>query len=327
MFSTRTYDRASFEAATVGTDLRFTYLQDRLGPDTAVLARGADAVCLFVNDDGGAETLAVLAANGVRYIALRSAGFNHIDLDVAARLGMPVVRVPAYSPNAVAEHTIALILSLNRRIHRAYNRVRDRNFSLEGLVGFDLNGKVAGVVGTGQIGALVARLLWHFRCHVLAFDPVPDTGLIALGVAYTDLDTLWRDSDIITLNTPLTASTHHLVGEASIAKMKPGVMIVNTGRGPLIDTGAAIDGLKTGRIGSLGLDVYEEEADLFFEDRSEEILWDDTFARLLTFPNVLITAHQAFLTAEALRAIATTTVANLTDLARGQRCVNTVARP
>jgi D-lactate dehydrogenase len=326
MFSTRSYDRASFEAATAGTSLRFNYLKDRLEPDTAALARGADAVCLFVNDDGGAESLATLAASGVRYIALRSAGYNHVDLEAAARLAMPVVRVPAYSPNAVAEHTIALILSLNRRIHRAYNRVRDRNFSLEGLVGFDLNGKVAGVIGTGQIGALVARFLWHFRCHVLAVDPAPDDGLLGLGVTYTDLDTVWRDSDIITLNTPLTASTHHLVGETSIARMKPGVMLINTGRGPLIDTGAAIDGLKTGRIGALGLDVYEEEADLFFEDRSEEILWDDTFARLLTFPNVLITAHQAFLTTEALSAIASTTVANLIDLARGEPCVNIVVR-
>ena len=288
------------------------------------LAHGSDVACIFVNDDASAPTLEILAAEGVRVLALRSAGFNHVDLHAAGRLGITVVRVPAYSPNAVAEHTIALILALNRHIHRAYNRVRDRNFSLDGLVGFDLAGKVAGVVGTGQIGAIVARLLWHFRCRVLAFDPFPDPDLAELGVTYTSIEEVWRASDIITLNTPLTPETYHLVNPATIAQMKPGVMIVNTGRGPLIDTAAAIDGLKTGRIGSLGLDVYEEESALFFEDRSEEILWDDTFARLLTFPNVLITAHQAFLTHEALAAIATTTVANLVDLAAGRPCPNVV---
>ncbi len=324
MFSTRSYDRSSFDAAVAGTSLRLTYLEDRLSPATAGLARGAQAVCLFVNDDAGAESLERLAALGVRFVALRSAGFNHIDLDAAARLGLDVVRVPAYSPNAVAEHTIALILALNRRIHRAYNRVRDGNFSLDGLVGFDLAGKVVGVIGTGQIGAIVARLLWHFRCQVLAADPVPDQGLRQLGVTYTDPERIWRESDIITLNAPLTPATHHLVDAATVAKMKPGVMIVNTGRGPLIDTAAAIDGLKAGRIGSLALDVYEEEAGLFFEDRSEQILWDDTFARLLTFPNVLITAHQGFLTTEALTAIATTTVANLIDLEAGRPCANAV---
>jgi D-lactate dehydrogenase len=324
LYSARSYDRASFAQASEETDLRFTYLEDRLTPSSAALARGASAVCLFVNDDAGAESLERLAEVGVRHVALRSAGFNHVDLLAAQRLGLSVVRVPAYSPNAVAEHTIALILALNRRIHRAYNRVRDRNFSLEGLVGFDLRGKVAGVVGTGQIGALVARLLWHFRCRVLAVDPIPDQGLVELGVMYTDHAELWRESDIISLNAPLTPETRHLVRADTVAQMKPGVMIVNTGRGPLIDTTAAIDGLKSGRIGSLALDVYEEESALFFEDRSEQILWDDTFARLLTFPNVLITAHQAFLTAEALTAIATTTVENLLDLAAGRPCPNAV---
>jgi D-lactate dehydrogenase len=324
LYSARSYDRASFAHAAEGTALRFTYLEDRLTPTTATLARGAAAVCLFVNDDAGAESLEQLAAVGVRHVALRSAGFNHVDLLAAQRLGLSVVRVPAYSPNAVAEHTIALILALNRRIHRAYNRVRDRNFSLEGLVGFDLRGKVAGVVGTGQIGALVARLLWHFRCRVLAVDPVPDEGLRELGVTYADHEQLWRESDIISLNAPLTPETRHLVRTETVAQMKAGVMIVNTGRGPLIDTAAAIDGLKSGQIGSLALDVYEEESALFFEDRSEQILWDDTFARLLTFPNVLITAHQAFLTSEALTAIATTTVGNLLDLAAGRPCPNAV---
>ena len=232
------------------------------------------------------------------------------------------MRVPAYSPNAVAEHTIALILALNRRIHKAYNRVRDGNFALDGLVGFDLAGKTVGVVGTGRIGALVARLAWHFRCDVIAHDPDRRPALVDLGVRYVGLDELWERSHVVTLNCPLTAETHHLVSPSVIARMRPGVMLVNTGRGALIDTLAVIDGLKTGQIGSLALDVYEEEADLFFEDRSAEIIGDDVFARLLTFPNVLITAHQAFLTREALDAIAATTLANLDALAAGEPCPN-----
>jgi D-lactate dehydrogenase len=288
------------------------------------LAAGCDAACIFVNDDGSAASLEALARAGVRHLALRSAGFNHVDLEAAQRLGIPVVRVPAYSPNAVAEHTIALILALNRRIHRAYNRVRDRNFALDGLVGFDLKDKTAGVLGTGKIGGLVARLLWHFRCRVLAYDPYPDERLIELGVEYADMDQIWAESDIISLNMPLLPETRHLVNSETIARMKRGVMIVNTGRGPLIDTPAVVDALKTGHIGSFAADVYEEEGALFFEDRSEEVLWDDTFARLLTFPNVLLTAHQAFLTNEALEAIASTTLGNLADLAAGRDCPNLV---
>jgi D-lactate dehydrogenase len=234
------------------------------------------------------------------------------------------VRVPAYSPNAVAEHTIALILALNRHIPRAYNRVRDGNFSLDGLVGFDLAGKTAGIVGTGRIGALVARLLWHFRCEVICFDPYENPRVTELGMRYVDLEELWSRSDLISLNCPLTAETNHLVSASTIEQMKPGVMIVNTGRGALIDTVAVIDGLKSGRIGSLALDVYEEEAELFFEDRSGQVIADDVFARLLTFPNVLITAHQAFLTNEALAAIAATTLENLSTLAAGDRCPNEV---
>jgi D-lactate dehydrogenase len=260
----------------------------------------------------------------VRFVALRSAGFNHVDLKVAEEAGLAVVRVPAYSPNAVAEHTIALILALNRHIPRAYNRVRDGNFSLEGLVGFDLNGKSAGVLGTGRIGGLVARLLWHFRCRVLAHDPVPDDKLAELGVEYVDLDRLWAESDVISLNMPLLPATRHIVNAAAIRRMKRGVMLVNTGRGPLIDTAAVIEALKSGHIGSLALDVYEEEHALFFEDHSQDILADDTFARLLTFPNVLITAHQAFLTTEAVAAIAGTTLSNLRDLAAGRPCANAV---
>ena len=255
---------------------------------------------------------------------MRCAGFNNVDLDAATRLGIDVVRVPAYSPNAVAEHTIALILALNRRIYKSYNRVREGNFSLEGLVGFDLAGKTAGVVGTGRIGTLVARLLWHFRCEVICHDPFENPRVTDLGMTYVDIDELWSRSDVISLNCPLTPASHHMVSSSVIEQMKPGVMLVNTGRGALIDTPAVIDGLKTGRIGSLALDVYEEEANLFFADRSTEVLNDDVFARLLTFPNVLITAHQAFLTREALAAIAATTLENLADLASGKGCLNTI---
>ncbi len=293
-------------------------LEDRLRLPTVPLAEGAQAVCVFVNDVLDDAALTALAAVGVRHVALRCAGFNNVDLVAAARLGLDVVRVPAYSPNAVAEHTIALILALNRRIHKAYNRVRDGNFALDGLVGFDLAGKTVGVVGTGRIGALVARLAWHFRCEVVAHDPNVDQRLVELGIGYVGLDELWERSHVVTLNCPLTADTHHLVSADVIARMRRGVMLVNTGRGALIDTLAVIDGLKTGHIGSLALDVYEEEADLFFEDRSDEIIGDDVFARLLTFPNVLITAHQAFLTREALDAIAVTTLDNLDRLAAGE---------
>jgi D-lactate dehydrogenase len=324
VFSAKPYEVAPFEAANGDRRFEIDRYEDRLRPATAPLADGADAVCIFVNDVADAETLTILANGGVRFVALRCAGFNNVDLDAAGRLGMTVVRVPAYSPNAVAEHTIALILALNRRIYKAYNRVRDGNFSLDGLVGFDLAGTTAGIVGTGRIGALVARLLWHFRCEVICHDPFEDPGLVELGVRYTSLDEIWALSDVISLNCPLSPDTHHLVSTDAVQQMKPGVMLVNTGRGALIDTMAVIDGLKSGQIGSLALDVYEEEGDLFFEDRSGEVIADDTFSRLLTFPNVLITAHQAFLTREALGAIADTTLANLDDLAAGRPCPNVI---
>jgi D-lactate dehydrogenase len=324
MYSTRTYDRTSFDHAAGADRHHFRFVDARLAPETVPLAEGCEAVCAFVNDDLGEATLRRLAAVGVRHVALRSAGFNHVDLHTAGELGVSVVRVPAYSPNAVAEHTIALILAVNRHIARAHYRVRDHNFSLEGLVGFDLKGKTAGVIGTGNIGALVARLLWHFRCRVLAFDPVVDETLVELGVTYVELDEIWPRCDIISLNAPLLKSTYHLVNADTIARCKRGLMLVNTGRGPLIDTAAAVDGLKSGQIGSLALDVYEEEGALFFQDRSGDILDDDVFARLLTFPNVLVTAHQAFLTNEALQAIAEVTIANLDDLEAGRVCPNVV---
>ena len=325
MFSAKAYEQESFANANAQHGHAIDTFENALTARTAPLAAGAEAVCIFVNDTADEEVLETLAAFGVRHVALRCAGFNNVDLTTASRLGMIVVRVPAYSPNAVAEHTIALILSLNRRIYKAYNRVRDGNFSLEGLVGFDLAGKTAGVVGTGRIGAIVARLLWHFRCEVICVDPFKNPRVTQLGIPYVGIDELWSRSDVISLNCPLTAESHHMVSNDVIARMKPGVMLVNTGRGALIDTPAVIDGLKSGRIGSLALDVYEEEANLFFTDRSDEVLNDDVFARLLTFPNVVITAHQAFLTHEALDAIAATTLANLTDLQHARQCSNQVS--
>ena len=313
MFSARTYDRASFEEALEerGDDVELVWIESRLDADSARLAAGSEVVCAFVNDDLSAPVLEILADIGVRAVALRCAGFNNVDLDAAATLGLRIVRVPAYSPNAVAEHTLALILALNRKIHRAHNRVRDGNFRLDGLVGFDLAGTTVAVVGTGRIGGIVARLLWHLRCEVLAVDDWHDPHLLDLGVEYTSWEDACARAQIITLNCPLTEETHHLIDAEAIERMQPGVMVVNTGRGPLIDTEAVVEGLKARKIGSLALDVYEEEGPLFFEDRSAEILTDDTFARLLTFHNVLITAHQAFLTQEALEAIATTTLDNI----------------
>jgi D-lactate dehydrogenase len=324
MFNAKPYDVESFERANSHARYDIDFLEGRLNVRTAELARGADAVCVFVNDVVDADVLGALHQLGVRHVLLRCAGFNNVDLTAAAALGMAVCRVPAYSPNAVAEHTIALILALNRRIHRSYNRVREGNFSLDGLVGFDLAGKTVGVVGTGRIGTLVARLLWHFRCDVICFDPVENPRITELGMTYVDIAELWRRSDLISLNCPLSPSTHHLVSDEAIEQMKPGVMLVNTGRGALVDTVAVINGLKSGRIGSLAIDVYEEEAELFFEDRSSEVIADDVFSRLLTFPNVLITAHQGFLTHEALAAIAETTLGNLDDLEAGRVCPNQV---
>ncbi|MEM7667444.1 MAG: 2-hydroxyacid dehydrogenase [Pseudomonadota bacterium] len=315
VFSTKRYDERYLTAANKGVhDLKF--FEMRLSPETTPLAEGFDAVCAFVNDDLGRDTVCELATGGVRIVALRSAGFNHVDLEAAASAGIAVARVPAYSPYAVAEHTLALILTLNRKLHRAYNRVREGNFELDGLLGFDLYGKTVGIVGTGNIGEIVARILNGFGCHLLAFDPNQNPSCATLGVTYVDLETLFQRSDVVTLQCPLTPQTHHLINREAIKKMKPGVMLINTSRGAVVDTAALIAGLKEGRIGSVGLDVYEEEADLFFEDYSDTFVDDDVFARLLTFPNVLITGHQAFFTDEALTAIAETTIANLTAFER-----------
>jgi len=314
VFSTKPYDRRFLEAVNTaaGGRHRLSCLEARLSAATAVLAKGAGAACLFVNDQADAAALGEFARAGVRLVALRSAGFNNVDLAAARRLGITVARVPAYSPDAVAEHTVAMILSLNRAIHRAYARVREGNFALEGLLGFDLKGRTVGVVGTGRIGGAVARIMLGFGCRVLAHDIAANPDCQALGVAYVALEDLLAASDIVTLHCPLTPGTRHLIDAAAIGRMKRGAMLVNTSRGAIVDTKAAIDGLKTGAIGRLGLDVYEEEGDLFFQDLSSQVIQDDVFARLLTFPNVLVTGHQAFFTAEALTAIAETTIANIT---------------
>lgn len=318
VFSTKTYDREFLEAANREGRHELAFFEVRLGLKTVSLAGGFPVVAAFVNDRLDREILEILAKQGTRLIALRSAGFNHVDLASAERLGLQVVRVPAYSPHAVAEHTLGLILTLNRRIHRSYNRVREGNFSLEGLLGFDLCGKTAGVIGTGKIGAIVARILASIGCRVLACDLRPEPDCEKVGVTYVSVDELLRTSDLITLHCPLNPDTHHLIGGEAVDKLKPGVMLINTSRGGLVDTEAVVAGLKSGKIGYLGLDVYEEEGDLFFEDLSQQVIQDDVFMRLLTFPNVLITGHQAFFTREALEKIAETTIGNITAFEEGR---------
>lgn len=324
VFSTKPYDRTYLTDANRRFGHALTFFDSRLAEDTCQLAHGFGVVSAFVNDRVNASVIGTLADGGARLVALRCAGFNQVDLAAAAAHGLRVVRVPAYSPYAVADHTLALVLALNRHIPRAVGRVRDGNFSLDGLVGFDLHGKCAGVVGTGRLGAVVVRILLGFGCRVLAFDPVPSDACRELGAEYVTLDALFRDADIVTLHCPLTPASHHMVGAAVLASMKRGAMLINTSRGALVDTRAAIDALKSGHLGALGLDVYEEEADLFFEDLSGEVLHDDVFARLLTFPNVLVTAHQAFFTHEALTDIAETTLENITAFEKGEVLANEV---
>ncbi|HEY3899462.1 MAG TPA: 2-hydroxyacid dehydrogenase [Chthoniobacter sp.] len=320
-FSTKKYDRSFFLKANEDRHT-FRFLEPHLTEETVSLARGADAVCVFVNDRLDAGVVEELGAMGVRFIALRCAGFNNVDLEEAARQGIGVGRVPAYSPHAVAEYTVALMLTLNRQIHRANNRVREGNFSLEGLLGFDFHGRTVGLIGTGKIGAITAKILLGLGCEVIAHDPFPNQDCLALGVKFVALDEIFSASDVISLHCPLTHENHHLISDPALAKMRDGVMIINTSRGALIDTRAVIEALKSGRVGYLGLDVYEEEGDLFFEDLSDKIIADDTFTRLLTFPNVLITGHQAFFTRNALEKIAATTVANLTEFETAGACSN-----
>jgi D-lactate dehydrogenase len=326
-FSTKSFDRESFDGANVEGRHALHYFEARLTADTSGLAAGYPAVCAFVNDEVDAETLEGLARGGTRVVALRCAGFNNVDLAAASRVGIAVVRVPAYSPHAVAEFAVGLMLTLNRKIHRAYARVREGNFQLQGLTGFDMNRRTVGIVGTGQIGETLAKILRGFGCRLLGFDVRENPACVALGVEYVSLDELFARSDVISLHTPLNPKTHHLINAEAVARMKPGVMIVNTSRGAVIDTSAVIEGLKQRRIGALGLDVYEEEEAVFFRDLSGEVLDDDQLARLLTFPNVIVTSHQAFLTEDALHEIATTTLTNIADVEQGRPCPNAVKPP
>lgn len=324
LFSYKPYERRFLGAANAAGAHDITWYEPSLVADTVSLAAGHDAVCVFVNDRLDRGVLAELGRIGIRAAVLRCAGFNNVDLEAADELGVAVVRVPAYSPEAVAEHTVALMLTLNRRTHRAFNRVREGNFELAGLLGFTLAGRTAGIVGTGRIGTAVARILAGFGMRLVAFDPVRSPECEALGAEYVSLEALLSRSDIVTLHCPLTRDTHNLIDADAIALMRPGCMLINTSRGAVVDTRAVIAALKRGHLGYVGLDVYEQEGDLFFRDLSGTIIQDDVFERLLTFPNVLVTGHQGFFTEEALAAIATCTVHNLDQLATGGRLDNRV---
>jgi D-lactate dehydrogenase len=327
VFSSKPYDREFLTRFNLQVGHEVVFIENHLNRETAILAEGTPAVCAFVNDVLDAETLATLAAGGTRYIALRCAGFNNVDLAAVKALGLKIARVPAYSPYAVAEHTVALLLAANRHIHKAYNRVREGNFSIDGLMGSDWHGKTIGVIGTGTIGAIFAKIMIGFGCEVLAHDIVESPQCVSAGVTYVALEEIFSRSHAISLHCPLMPSTRHLIDATSLAKMRDGVFIINTSRGALIDTEAAIAGIKSGRIGGLALDVYEEESELFFEDLSFQIIQDDVFMRLTTFPNVIVTGHQAFFTREAMENIATTTLGNLTDFENGRDCPNSIPLP
>jgi len=318
-YDTKPYDRIYFEPEAGKNGVTLHHHDFRLSASTAASAAGAQAVCVFVNDSLDRACLELLESMGIKLVTLRCAGFNNVDLAAAAELGITVTRVPSYSPHAVAEHTVALLLALNRKIHRAYNRVREQNFSLSGLVGFDLYGKTVGIVGTGKIGRITAQIFSGFGCRVLAHDLQPDQEWAAgHGIEYAGLETLFEQSDVLSLHLPLSAGTHHLIDAAAIRSMKHGAYLVNTSRGKLIDTTALIDALKSGRLGGAALDVYEEEEGIFFEDHSGTTLMDDELARLMTFPSVLITSHQAFLTKEALSEIARVTMESCARFANGE---------
>jgi D-lactate dehydrogenase len=322
VFDTKPYDREPLQRASAASAIEWRFLEFRLSRETAPLAQGAQAVCVFVSDQVDQPCLQVLAAQGVKLVALRCTGFNNVDIAAAKALNLTVTRVPVYSPYAVAEHAVALLLTLNRKIHRSFNRVRELNFSLQGLVGFDLHGKTAGIVGTGKIGRVVAEILLGFGMKVVAYDPFPNRDWASQhGVEYVDASALAGRSDVISLHVPLTPETKYLIRRETLSLMKPGAILINVSRGALIDTTDLIEALKAGRLGGVALDVYEEEEGIFYEDLSGQVLHDDELARLLTFPNVLITSHQAFLTREALTDIARTTVANLEALATGKSFV------
>lgn len=316
-FNTKSYDKKFFEEANKDFNHTINFFEVHLTKDTSKLAEGHDSVCVFVNEVLNQDMLQDLSKKKIKFIVLRCAGFNNVDIKAAEKLGIQVARVPAYSPYGVAEHAMALILTLNRKIHRSYNRVRDGNFSIEGLLGFEIFGKTVGIIGTGKIGIVMTGILNGFGCKVIAYDPYPNKTCEEMGVEYLELDHLLERADIITLHAPLTHATRHIINKKAVERMKKGVMIVNTSRGGLIDTLAVIDGLKSEKIGYVGLDVYEEEGDFFFEDLSENVIKDDVLARLLTFPNVVVTGHQAFFTQTALNVIARTTLANVSAFEKG----------
>lgn len=324
VYSSRPYDKRFLDAAAKGRPLELHYFEDSLSEDIADFVRGFQAICIFVNDNATRPVIEKLAANHVKLIALRSAGFNHVDLKAAAHHNIKIVRVPAYSPYAVAEHALAMIMTLNRKTHRAFNRVRENNFSLNGLMGFDMHGKTVGVIGAGTIGRIFCKIMLGLGCKVMAYDPFPHDEILKMGVACDSLEQLFSQSDIISLQCPLTPQTKHLINKDSISLMKEGVMLINTSRGGLIDTHALIDGLKSGKIGYLGIDVYEQEEKLFFKDLSDQIILDDLIMRLITFPNVLITSHQAFFTDTAMKNIAETTADNIIQFFEGKPLDNEV---
>lgn len=323
-FGAKPYDIASFDKVNEKYNYDIRYYKGHLNPNNVVLTQDTDAVCIFVNDTADAAVIDAMVNNGVKLLALRCAGFNNVDLK-AAKGKLPVVRVPAYSPYAVAEYSLALMLSLNRKIHRAYWRTRDGNFSLNGLMGFDMHGKTIGIIGTGKIAKILIRLLKGFGMRILAYDLYPDMKFAEEeGISYVTLDELYRESDIISLHCPLTDQTKYMIDKDSIDKMKKGVMIINTGRGQLINTNDLIEGLKEKKIAAAGLDVYEEEGEYFYEDKSDKIIDDDVLARLLSFNNVIVTSHQAFFTKEALYNIAETTLQNIDDFRHHRPLVNEV---
>ena len=324
VYSAHKFEKEYFNRE-AGSSYELAWIDAPLSETTAILAAGCKAVCIFVNDDASEKVLKKLSALGISYLVLRSAGFNHVDIKAAHELGIRVARVPEYSPYAVAEHTVALMLALNRKLIKAHSRIRDGNFSLDGLTGFDMHGKTVGIIGFGKIGKVVASIIHGFGCRIIAYDPYPDREWEKkMDLSYADVDTICRESDIITLHAPLTDQTKYLVNKERISIMKKGVMLINTGRGGLVNTKDVIVALKSGQIGYLGLDVYEEERGLFFEDHSSDILQDDLIARLLTFQNVLITSHQAFLTDTALQNIAAITIANLKDFENQRSCPNEI---
>lgn len=327
VFSTKSYDREFLDQANRQFGYELVYFKSRLSQETASLAKNFPAVCLFVNDQADRAVLQQLQAGGTSLLALRSAGFNHVDLRTAAELSLQVVRVPAYSPYAVAEYAVTMMLDLNRKTYRAWQRTRENNFSLQGLLGFDMHDKTIGIIGTGRIGTRVAHILAGMGCKLLGYDVRQSAECQQLGLRYVDLDTLLRSSRIVTLHCPLNPETLHLMNEARLSLMQPGAMLINTSRGAVIDTAAVIQALKSGHLGSLGIDVYEQEADLFFEDLSEQVVQDDLFQRLLTFPNVFISGHQGFFTREALQAIARTTLENIRCIIDGGVCDNAIPPP